>query len=122
MMVSAHINYPTFEDPAPVNLVRRALTLASAGDLYGAAEAAAAAPVPFAFMRVVCDEATPNVPPLVMPAINPDDSTNWKNILRGVFFEPLEVFDLVKVGFNMKKSFKVLDQAAEQLGSQKPEV
>ncbi len=40
LMVSDHINYLTFEDPASVNLVRRALKLAQAGDLYGAAETA----------------------------------------------------------------------------------
>jgi len=40
MMVSDHINYLTFEDPAAVNLVRRALKLAEAGDLHGAAETA----------------------------------------------------------------------------------
>ncbi len=40
LMVADHINYLTFEDPASVNLVRRALKLAQAGDLYGAAETA----------------------------------------------------------------------------------
>jgi len=40
MMVSDHINYLTFEDPGAVNTVRRALKLAEAGDLYGAAETA----------------------------------------------------------------------------------
>ena len=39
-MVTDHLNYLTFEDPAAVNLVRRALKLAQAGDLYGAAETA----------------------------------------------------------------------------------
>ena len=39
-MASDHTNYLTFEDPAAVNLVRRALKLAEAGDLYGAAETA----------------------------------------------------------------------------------
>ena len=39
-MVSDHTNYLTFEDPAAVNLVRRALKLAEAGDLYGSAETA----------------------------------------------------------------------------------
>ena len=38
LMVADHMNYLTFEDPAAVNLVRRALKLAAAGDLYGAAE------------------------------------------------------------------------------------
>ncbi|MDP9025101.1 MAG: hypothetical protein M3N13_07000 [Candidatus Eremiobacteraeota bacterium] len=40
LMVSDHINYLTFEDPGAVNTVRRALKLAHAGDLYGAAETA----------------------------------------------------------------------------------
>jgi len=40
VMVADHMNYLTFEDPAAVNLVRRALKLAQAGDLYGAAETA----------------------------------------------------------------------------------
>ena len=40
MMVADHINYLTFEDPAAVHVVRRALKLAQAGDLYGAAETA----------------------------------------------------------------------------------
>ena len=39
-MVTDHINYLTFEDPGAVNTVRRALKLAHAGDLYGAAETA----------------------------------------------------------------------------------
>ena len=40
VMVADHMNYLTFEDPSAVNLVRRALKLAQAGDLYGAAETA----------------------------------------------------------------------------------
>jgi HisJ family histidinol phosphate phosphatase len=40
MMVSDHVNYLTFEDPGAVHTVRRALKLAHAGDLYGAAETA----------------------------------------------------------------------------------
>ncbi|MGH7708436.1 MAG: hypothetical protein ACREM8_07630, partial [Vulcanimicrobiaceae bacterium] len=40
LMVADHVNLLTFEDPAAVNLVRRALKLAEAGDLYGAAETA----------------------------------------------------------------------------------
>ena len=40
MMVADHINYLTFEDPGAVHTVRRALKLAEAGDLYGAAETA----------------------------------------------------------------------------------
>lgn len=40
MMVADHANYLTFEDPGAVHTVRRALNLARAGDLYGAAETA----------------------------------------------------------------------------------
>ncbi|MHB8230252.1 MAG: PHP domain-containing protein, partial [Vulcanimicrobiaceae bacterium] len=40
LMVTDHVNYLTFEDPGAVNTVRRALKLAEAGDLYGAAETA----------------------------------------------------------------------------------
>jgi HisJ family histidinol phosphate phosphatase len=40
LMVTDHINYLTFEDPGAVHTVRRALKLAEAGDLYGAAETA----------------------------------------------------------------------------------
>ena len=39
-MVADHANYLTFEDPGAVNTVRRALKLAQAGDLLGAAETA----------------------------------------------------------------------------------
>jgi HisJ family histidinol phosphate phosphatase len=40
LMVADHINYLTFEDPGAVNTVRRALKLAHAGDVFGAAETA----------------------------------------------------------------------------------
>jgi HisJ family histidinol phosphate phosphatase len=40
LMVADHANYLTFEDPGAVNTVRRALKLAAAGDLLGAAETA----------------------------------------------------------------------------------
>ena len=40
MMVSDHVNFLTFEDPAAINLVRRAFKLAEAGDLHGASETA----------------------------------------------------------------------------------
>ncbi|MHB8177001.1 MAG: PHP domain-containing protein [Vulcanimicrobiaceae bacterium] len=40
LMVADHVNYLTFEDPGAVNTVRRALKLAHAGDLHGAAEVA----------------------------------------------------------------------------------
>ncbi|HEY1428805.1 MAG TPA: hypothetical protein VGF18_04485 [Candidatus Tumulicola sp.] len=52
LMVADHVNYLTFEDPGAVNTVRRALKLAEAGDLHGAAEAAGVDP---AHAQVVSD-------------------------------------------------------------------
>jgi HisJ family histidinol phosphate phosphatase len=40
LMVADHVNFLTFEDPGAVNSLRRALKLAEAADLYGAAETA----------------------------------------------------------------------------------
>ncbi len=40
LMVADHVNFLTFEDPGAVNTLRRALKLAEADDLYGAAETA----------------------------------------------------------------------------------
>ncbi len=40
LMVADHVNFLTFEDPGAVSTVRRALKLAEAADLYGAAETA----------------------------------------------------------------------------------
>lgn len=40
LMVADHINFLTFEDPGAVHTVRRALKLAEAGDIHGAAETA----------------------------------------------------------------------------------
>lgn len=44
LMVADHANYLTFEDPGAVATVRRALKLAQAGDLIGAAETAGVDP------------------------------------------------------------------------------
>lgn len=46
LMVSDHANLLTFEDPGAVHTVRRALKLAEAGDVYGAAETADVDPGP----------------------------------------------------------------------------
>ncbi|MGH7737544.1 MAG: hypothetical protein ACREMP_06725 [Candidatus Tyrphobacter sp.] len=52
LMVSDHVNFLTFEDPGAVNTLRRALKLAEAGDVHGAAEAA---DVEVAHARVVSE-------------------------------------------------------------------
>jgi hopanoid-associated phosphorylase len=80
-----------------------------------AAEVAAKANLPLAVVRVVCDTANHNVPPLVMAAINPDGSTNYKNVLRGILREPFQLIDLIKVGRSMALAMKVLAQAGSQI-------
>jgi hopanoid-associated phosphorylase len=80
-----------------------------------AAEIAIAANIPFAVVRIVCDEATHNVPPLVMAAINADGSTNYKNVMKGLLRNPLEAINLVKVGFSMAKALRVLGETADKL-------
>ena len=80
-----------------------------------AAEVAAEAKLPLAVVRVVCDAAEHNVPPLVMSAINPDGSTNYRNVLTGLVKAPWEILDLIKVGHSMWKALGVLGQAAVKL-------
>jgi Meckel syndrome type 1 protein len=98
MMVSDHMNYLTFEDPAAVNLVRRALKLAQAGDLYGAAETAN---VDVAHARVVHDglrrgmrysigAEVDNDPRCRPDAQNIVDSMKPDGMIRSVHFLPID--------------------------------
>ncbi len=80
-----------------------------------AAEVAAEAGVPLAVVRVVCDEANHNVPPLVMAAINPDGSTNYGVVMRSLLKSPTETIDLIKVGFSMAKALRALNRATQAL-------
>lgn len=80
-----------------------------------AAEVAARANLPLAVVRVVCDRANHNVPPMVMTAINPDGSTNIKKVILGLFREPLQAIDLINVGRSMALALSTLEQAARQL-------
>jgi HisJ family histidinol phosphate phosphatase len=98
MMVADHMNYLTFEDPAAVNLVRRALKLAEAGDLYGAAETAS---VDVAHAAVVSDglrrgmrfsvgAEVDNDPRSRPDAQNIVDAMRPDAIIRAVHFVPIE--------------------------------
>lgn len=82
-----------------------------------AAEVAAAANLPLAVVRVVCDEANHNVPSLVMAAINPDGSTNYFSVIGSLFKDPSQTLDLIKVGRSMAKALKVLELAAKSLSA-----
>ncbi|MFN2461405.1 MAG: hypothetical protein ABR591_12070 [Candidatus Velthaea sp.] len=98
VMVSDHMNYLTFEDPAAVNLVRRALKLAQAGDLYGAAETASvevghAAVVSEGLrrgMRYAIGAEVDNDPRARPDAQNIVDAMKPDGMIRSVHFLPIE--------------------------------
>ncbi|MBV9102885.1 MAG: hypothetical protein JO060_04790 [Candidatus Eremiobacteraeota bacterium] len=98
MMVADHINYLTFEDPAAVNLVRRALKLAAAGDLYGAAETAGV-DVPHAGvvseglrrgMRYSIGSEVDNDPRARPDAANIVEAMKPDGLIRSIHFLPIE--------------------------------
>lgn len=82
-----------------------------------AAEAADEAGLPLAVVRVVCDIANHNVPPLVMLAINPDGSTNYLSVIASLAKAPSQTLDLLNVGRSMAKALKVLEGAGRSLSS-----
>jgi HisJ family histidinol phosphate phosphatase len=98
MMVADHANYLTFEDPGAVNTVRRALKLAQAGDLIGAAETAG---VDVAHASVVSDglrrgmrfsigAEMDNDPRARPDAQNIIDAMRPDGIIRSVHFVPIQ--------------------------------
>ncbi len=97
-MVADHINYLTFEDPGAVNTVRRALKLAHAGDLHGAAETAGV-DVPHAFfvsealrrgMRFSIGAEVDNDPRARPDAQNIVDAMRPDGLVRSVNFVTIE--------------------------------
>ncbi len=98
LMVADHANYLTFEDPGAVNTVRRALNLAQAGDLLGAAETAGvdiahAAVVSEALrrgMRFSIGAEIDNDPRARPDAQNIVDAMRPDGIIRSVHFVPIE--------------------------------
>jgi HisJ family histidinol phosphate phosphatase len=97
-MVADHANYLTFEDPGAVNTVRRALKLAQAGDLLGAAETAGvdimhAASVSDGLrrgMRFSIGAEIDNDPRARPDAQNIVDAMRPDGIIRSVHFVPIQ--------------------------------
>lgn len=97
-MVADHTNYLTFEDPGAVNTVRRALKLAQAGDLLGAAETAGvdiahAATVSEGLrrgMRFSIGAEIDNDPRARPDAQNIVDAMRPDGIIRSVHFVPIQ--------------------------------
>jgi HisJ family histidinol phosphate phosphatase len=98
LMVADHVNYLTFEDPGAVNTVRRALKLAQAGDLLGAAETAGvdlahAATVSEGLrqgMRFSIGAEVDNDPRARPDAQNIVDAMRPDGIIRSVHFVPID--------------------------------
>jgi HisJ family histidinol phosphate phosphatase len=97
-MVADHANYLTFEDPGAVNTVRRALKLAQAGDLLGAAETAGV-DLPHAAlvseglrrgMRFSIGAEIDNDPRARPDAQNIIDAMRPDGIIRSVHFVPIQ--------------------------------
>jgi HisJ family histidinol phosphate phosphatase len=97
LMVADHANYLTFEDPGAVATVRRALKLAQAGDLIGAAETAGV-DVPHAQvvseglrrgMRFAIGAEMDNDPRSRPDAQNIVDALRPDGIIRSVHFVPI---------------------------------
>lgn len=97
-MVSDHVNFLTFEDPGAISTVRRALKLALAGDVYGAAETAV---VDVAHATIVSDAlrrgmrfsigAEVDNDPRSRPDVaNIIDAMRPDGIIRSVHFVPIE--------------------------------
>jgi HisJ family histidinol phosphate phosphatase len=97
-MVADHANYLTFEDPGAVATVRRALKLAQAGDLIGAAETAGVDPPHAAIvseglrrgMRFAIGAEMDNDPRARPDAQNIVDALRPDGIIRSVHFIPIQ--------------------------------
>ncbi|HEY6325103.1 MAG TPA: hypothetical protein VIW73_01125 [Candidatus Cybelea sp.] len=98
LMVADHANYLTFEDPGAVNTVRRALKLAQAGDLLGAAETAGVDVAHAALvseglrrgMRFSIGAEMDNDPRARPDAQNIIDAMRPDGIIRSVHFVPIQ--------------------------------
>jgi adenosylhomocysteine nucleosidase len=79
------------------------------------AQIAAEAHIPFAVIRSVCDDSNADVPPVVMPAINEDGTTDYKHVLLHVLRHPGQISALIELGCEMNKATKMLKNAVKYL-------
>lgn len=80
-----------------------------------AAEVAAAASIPLAVVRVVCDTATHEVPAFTLYATNPDGSINIGRVMSGIVRQPSLLPNLVSIGLSMSRALKELRRAAQAM-------
>ncbi len=95
----------------------RAQTGAAVVDMEShiAADYAAEHGLPFGAVRVVCDAASDNLPPLVNEALNEDGSISFKGVFRSLGREPEQILDLFKLARTSHKAFGALARAGKVL-------
>jgi hopanoid-associated phosphorylase len=80
-----------------------------------AAQIAAEAHIPFTVLRVVCDSATMDVPPVVMAAIAEDGTVNIGRALWHIARHPRQIPDLFHVMRGTGKALKILRKTSALL-------
>jgi len=82
-----------------------------------AAQIAAEANIPLAVLRVVCDSADMDVPPVVMASIAEDGRINVGKALWHILRHPMQIPDLFHVTRGTGKALRALRGSARLLGS-----
>ncbi|MGE4064381.1 MAG: hypothetical protein AB7E79_13525 [Rhodospirillaceae bacterium] len=92
----------------------RAATQGLAADMesYGVAEAAAAANIPFAALRVVADRADENLPEIALHAMAPDGSLRLAEVLGRIARSPGQVPSLIKLALSTARARQRLEEIA----------
>lgn len=85
-----------------------------------AAQIAAESHLSLAVVRVVCDHADMNVPPLVMNAIDEDGRVNVPRALWSLVRYPAQIPHLISLGQGTAKALKVLRKASAFLNGGSP--
>jgi hopanoid-associated phosphorylase len=96
----------------------RAATQAAAADMesHVAAEFAAERGVPFGAIRVVCDPAERELPPLVAEALNPAGAIDVAAILRSLARQPAQIAALPRLTRDAALAFASLSRVGAALG------
>lgn len=84
-----------------------------------AAEFAAEAGIPLIAVRVVCDSAAMNVPPLVMDAVKEDGSTDVGRAVISLLRYPTQIKSLIHVQRGVSRALQKLDACATLLAATK---
>lgn len=71
--------------------------------------------LPFAALRVVCDPAHHNLPPLVADALNADGSVSLKGVFSSLIRTPGQIGDLIRLASDSRQAFAALSSAGALL-------